>query len=208
MRSVPEFNKIRDVVSTRSHFVAAHSRVESLRKLRQHPPFQPSFQLPLLLHPLRSPFSPLSIFCARKSVRTICHALHPREKSRDYRILIVTPLSSPCIICHNSAEVIPSRKSAVRKTIPESFLIYGGKGAIVVVSFILMVHSSADYERAVRCCAEISSRPFPSYPQISLWTLLTRVIAAIAVLQREIMHREFSMRNMERKHAFPNLPES
>lgn len=39
-RSVPEFNKIRDVASTRSHFVAA--RVESLRKFRQ-PPFQPFY---------------------------------------------------------------------------------------------------------------------------------------------------------------------
>lgn len=94
VRRVPEFNKIRDVASTRSHFVAAHSRVESLRKFRQHPPFQPSFQLPCSSLPSTIPL-------ARKSVQTICHALHLREKSRDLRALIVTPLSYPCIICHN-----------------------------------------------------------------------------------------------------------
>lgn len=40
----------------------------------------------------------------RKSVRTICHVLHLREKSRDC-VLIVTPLSSLCIICHNSIAI-------------------------------------------------------------------------------------------------------
>jgi len=76
---VPEFNKIRDVASTLSHFVAAHSRVESLRKFRQLSCF--------------SSFPPTGK-STRKSIQPIRHALRLQKNSR--------------LQCHNGHSTISS----------------------------------------------------------------------------------------------------